>query len=141
MNTIHATVPQPKSETASGSTGGIPSSQGLNDMFLQLLVAQLQNQNPLTPMDPTQFVGQLAQFSELSEITQIRELMQERATPTSNSTAASASHPGNSNQYSHIASPSLNRTVVSSPTSEPQPADADPQDPRSWFKHAVQGAF
>ena len=33
--------------------------------FLQLLVAQLQNQDPLNPMDDTTFVTQLAQFTEL----------------------------------------------------------------------------
>jgi flagellar basal-body rod modification protein FlgD len=36
--------------------------------FLQLLVAQLQNQDPLSPADPTQSVTQLAQFSELQSV-------------------------------------------------------------------------
>ena len=35
--------------------------------FLQLLVAQLKNQNPTQPMDGTAFVTQLAQFSELEQ--------------------------------------------------------------------------
>ncbi len=34
-------------------------------MFLQLLVAQLQNQDPLQPMDSSTFVTQLAQFQQL----------------------------------------------------------------------------
>jgi flagellar basal-body rod modification protein FlgD len=37
------------------------------DQFLQLLVAQLQNQDPLSPADSTQFVSQLATFSQLQE--------------------------------------------------------------------------
>jgi flagellar basal-body rod modification protein FlgD len=41
-------------------------------MFLQLLVAQLQNQDPLNPTDSTQFVSQLAQFSELEQVIAIR---------------------------------------------------------------------
>jgi flagellar basal-body rod modification protein FlgD len=41
-------------------------------MFLQLLVAQLQNQDPLNPTDSTQFVSQLAQFSELEQVMGIR---------------------------------------------------------------------
>ena len=35
------------------------------NMFLQLLVAQLKNQDPLNPTDSTAFVGQLAQFQQL----------------------------------------------------------------------------
>jgi len=37
------------------------------NMFLQLLVAQLQNQDPLNPSDGTQFVSQLAQFQQLEQ--------------------------------------------------------------------------
>jgi flagellar basal-body rod modification protein FlgD len=40
--------------------------------FLQLLVAQIKNQNPLDPTDSTQFVAQLAQFSELEQVIGIR---------------------------------------------------------------------
>jgi flagellar hook assembly protein FlgD len=43
------------------------------EVFLKLLVAQLQHQNPLNPMDGMQFVSQLAQFSELEQIIGIRE--------------------------------------------------------------------
>src|SRR3954451_17623249 len=34
--------------------------------FLQLMVAQLKNQDPFKPLDPSQYVGQLAQFSSVS---------------------------------------------------------------------------
>ena len=65
-------------QSASQTTTNDPTNpQGLNNMFLQLLVAQLQDQDPLNPMDPTQFVGQLAQFSELSEVTSIDQLLQQ----------------------------------------------------------------
>lgn len=50
------------------------------NMFLQLLVAQLRNQDPLKPTEGTEFVGQLAQFEQLEsglnmgqDITAIRE--------------------------------------------------------------------
>lgn len=41
------------------------------NVFLKLLVAQLKNQDPSSPADPTQFITQLAQFSELSNTTQM----------------------------------------------------------------------
>ena len=37
------------------------------ETFLKLLVAQLQNQNPLDPSDPMQYVSQLTQFSVLEQ--------------------------------------------------------------------------
>jgi flagellar basal-body rod modification protein FlgD len=36
-------------------------------MFLQLLVTQLKNQDPLNPTDSSQFVTQLAQFQQLEQ--------------------------------------------------------------------------
>ena len=41
------------------------------NVFLQLLVAQLKYQDPQNPADGTQFITQLAQFSELSNSTQM----------------------------------------------------------------------
>ncbi|WP_268800267.1 flagellar hook assembly protein FlgD [Pseudomonas huanghezhanensis] len=49
--------------TTGDSTTGA-SSLG-KDSFLQLLVTQMQNQNPLDPQDNSEFVAQLAQFSSL----------------------------------------------------------------------------
>jgi flagellar basal-body rod modification protein FlgD len=41
------------------------------DAFLKMFMAQMTNQNPLDPMDNTQFTAQLAQFSSLEQLTQI----------------------------------------------------------------------
>lgn len=38
------------------------------DEFLKLLVTQLQYQDPMKPMDDTQFIGQMAQFSALEQM-------------------------------------------------------------------------
>ncbi len=55
------------------STPANPSTNDLanQNVFLQLLVAQLKNQDPQNPADGTQFITQLAQFSELSNTTQM----------------------------------------------------------------------
>lgn len=41
------------------------------DQFLQLLVTQLQNQDPLDPVKNEEFIAQLAQFSTLEGIEQL----------------------------------------------------------------------
>ncbi|MEQ8187005.1 MAG: flagellar hook capping FlgD N-terminal domain-containing protein [Candidatus Eremiobacterota bacterium] len=38
------------------------------DQFLELLIKQLQNQDPLSPTDNTEFIAQLAQFSSLEQM-------------------------------------------------------------------------
>ncbi len=43
------------------------NSSPSESMFLQLLVAQLKNQDPTTPQDPTAFVTELAQFSQVEQ--------------------------------------------------------------------------
>jgi len=50
--------------TTGASTSGTSASLGEAD-FLSLLTTQLQNQDPLSPMDDTQSVAELAQFSQL----------------------------------------------------------------------------
>jgi flagellar basal-body rod modification protein FlgD len=57
------------STAAQNPTSTVTSSSATVDqnMFLQLLVAQLQNQDPLDPTDSSQFVTQLAQFQQLSQ--------------------------------------------------------------------------
>ncbi len=50
------------------------STMGKDD-FLQLLVTQLQHQDPLNPMDSTGFTAQLAQFSSLEELQNINKTL------------------------------------------------------------------
>jgi flagellar basal-body rod modification protein FlgD len=62
--------------SASQASTQTPTSPSINNLanqnvFLQLLVAQLKHQDPENPADGTQFVTQLAQFSELSNTTQM----------------------------------------------------------------------
>ena len=56
-------VNKTSSETTSTGTDSLGK-----DTFLQLLVTQMQNQNPLDPQDNSEFVAQLAQFSSLESM-------------------------------------------------------------------------
>jgi flagellar basal-body rod modification protein FlgD len=51
----------------SSSTPAANPSDVTKNMFLQLLVAQLKNQDPLNPTDPSTFMSQLAQFQQLEQ--------------------------------------------------------------------------
>src|SRR5437588_7674975 len=95
MSTTPIVPTPPAGGTTPTSGSPLPNPQSLNNMFLQLLVAQLKSQSPLNPMDPTQFVGQLAQFSELSEVTQIEQILQQAVLSKSASVSTPAQQPTN----------------------------------------------
>src|SRR5580704_5965747 len=63
-NVAAADTSSASSTDLSSALGGSSSALGEQD-FLTLLVAQLKNQDPLSPQDNTEFVAQLAQFSTL----------------------------------------------------------------------------
>lgn len=65
---IDSTVTQINGNAAtSASTRKTASTLGVED-FLRLMTTQLQNQDPLKPLDSTEFVAQLAQFGTVSGI-------------------------------------------------------------------------
>jgi flagellar basal-body rod modification protein FlgD len=59
---------QQVASSVSKATSEIGTSQ-----FLQLLVAQLKNQDPLNPVDNQQFIAQLATFSSLEQLISINQ--------------------------------------------------------------------
>ncbi|NIF29423.1 flagellar hook assembly protein FlgD [Pantoea sp. Tr-811] len=61
------------------------------DAFLQLLVTQMQHQNPLDPQDNGEFVAQLAQFSSLEGITSLNESVTNITSAMASSQALQAS--------------------------------------------------
>lgn len=62
-----------------GATGGNDLGR---DSFLKLLVAQLQNQDPLNPQDNHEFVAQLAQFSSLEQTVGINDRLDQLSLQT-----------------------------------------------------------
>ena len=60
------------SVTGSVSSYGSSSESVLGkDDFLDMMIAQLKNQDPLDPMDGTEFTAQLAQFSSLEQLSNV----------------------------------------------------------------------
>lgn len=54
------------STTSASTTSGTQLNQDFDD-FLLLLTTQLQNQDPLSPMDTSEFTNQLVQFSQVEQ--------------------------------------------------------------------------
>ncbi len=82
--------PAAQSTDASAKTEKKDENDLGKEEFLTLLVAQLQNQDPLNPADATEFTSQLAQFSELEQLINLNESMTAMAEAQNNSERISA---------------------------------------------------
>lgn len=72
------------SAVQSGTTGlfsdATAAADGGSSQFLQLLVTQIQHQDPFSPMDNQEFAAQLAQFSSLEQLQGINAQLSENIT-------------------------------------------------------------
>ncbi|HWQ43408.1 MAG TPA: flagellar hook capping FlgD N-terminal domain-containing protein [Desulfosporosinus sp.] len=74
-NTVNGTSSTPNASSAA-DTNKVKANDALGkDDFLKLLVAQMQNQDPLNPVDNKESIAQLAQFSALEQMTNISTSM------------------------------------------------------------------
>jgi flagellar basal-body rod modification protein FlgD len=78
-------------QSAASSASNSSNAIGSQSAFLQLLVTQMQNQDPLNPMDNAQITSQLAQISTVNGITSLNTSMQQLITASNaNQTIAAA---------------------------------------------------
>ena len=62
--------------TTSGTTKSKTNNELGKDDFLQLLVTQLQHQDPLAPMEDKDFIAQMAQFTSLEQMKNMNNAVQ-----------------------------------------------------------------
>ena len=110
MQMLHAATPTASASSSAATASSSSSSSSdpgvdLTNTFLQLLSVQLENQSPMNPVDPNQFVTQLATFDSLGELTQIQELMQTLVNDVGSTSSSAANATASANS---ISSPSLN---------------------------------
>lgn len=83
---------------ATGSTTSAASSQtslsSLGSTFMQLLVQELQNQDPTAPMDSTQMVGQMISLNQLDQVASINQLLTNTLGNTSTTATSHVSSSG-----------------------------------------------
>jgi flagellar basal-body rod modification protein FlgD len=78
MASIGTTLPSSTAASTTSTATAASSASGSNSLasqqtFLQLLVAQLQNQDPTQPVQGTEFVTQLATFSDVEQNLAVRQ--------------------------------------------------------------------
>jgi flagellar basal-body rod modification protein FlgD len=65
---------------AAASTKRTANKELGKDAFLQLLVSQLKNQDPMKPMDDTSMIAEMAQFSSLEQMQNLNKTMEAQQT-------------------------------------------------------------
>lgn len=75
LNQISSTPPSATTQTTSSTQSSVLSSDF--EVFLQMLTTQAQNQDPLEPMDNSEYAAQLAQFSMVEQQVTTNDLMQQ----------------------------------------------------------------
>ena len=78
-NALSSDTPLDTSGAQQGISGNpldMNSASSLENEFISLMVAQIQNQDPLNPLDGTEYVSQLAQFSQVQSTENMSTMMQ-----------------------------------------------------------------
>jgi flagellar basal-body rod modification protein FlgD len=70
---VRQNSPEQAAAAAAANAANAKKNELNQDDFLTLMITQLKNQDPFKPMDPAQYVGQLAQFSSVSGLADINK--------------------------------------------------------------------
>jgi len=69
--------PEEAAAAAAAKAANAKKTELNQDDFLTLMITQLKHQDPFKPMDPSQYVGQLAQFSSVAGLSDINKNISE----------------------------------------------------------------
>src|SRR6201981_1569760 len=89
-NSAASAASQAASNSTSQAAGASKTLSSNFDTFLTLLTTQLQNQDPLSPMDSNQFTQQLVQFSQVEQQINTNDNLKSLITQGANQTGAYA---------------------------------------------------
>jgi flagellar basal-body rod modification protein FlgD len=71
VNAAMVRTRSPEEAAAAKAANALHKTELGQDDFLQLMITQLKNQDPMKPLDPSQYVGQLAQFSSVAGLKEV----------------------------------------------------------------------
>jgi flagellar basal-body rod modification protein FlgD len=114
LDTMNGTNSSSSATGSSSSSASTTTGAGLQNTFLQLLVTQMQNQDPTNPMDSSQMTSQLAQINTVTGISQLNTSLSSLATQlNAGQTSQAAMLIGSS-----VLAPGSSITVASGKTTE-----------------------
>ena len=73
---IQPTMQSAANSSAASSSSSPASAKDTSANYLQLLIAELQAQDPTSPLDPNQMTAQIVSLNQLDQLIQIRSLLQ-----------------------------------------------------------------
>lgn len=81
--------------TPNNNTNVTPNQSANNaeQTFLSLLVTELKSQDPTSPMDPTQMVGQMLSMNQLNELISINQTLQNALGTSATSASTQTNNP------------------------------------------------
>jgi flagellar basal-body rod modification protein FlgD len=89
LPTITAAAARNSASTSNQGAGG-----NLDVTFLNLLITELKSQDPTSPMDSNQMVGQMVALNQLDQLIGIRQLLQSGTSITTSTATSATTHGG-----------------------------------------------
>lgn len=122
--TTPATGTTSTTNNSSTTSNGL-SANNLQSTFLNLLVTELQNQDPTQPVDPTEMVSQMVSLNQLDQLISINQTLTSLTTPTTTTPTTPSNptgtqppandNPGYSTQTTGGGSPAVSSKSATSP--------------------------